>query len=376
MIHKIKSTRKNSYEKLLQKLTENNFKAKEISCFSFLNKSYIIDKKKAKSFETITESYYSFFIEKSFLSALLGIGMGIILSSQMPKFIPEPIIESKTIATPPPSKNLQNTNTNIPEYTSIYQEELERIEIYNQYLDEYCDYFNLNNKKVKNLAMQLTNNYINNIQSLINEEDLHQETIEGNCMLFTYLLYRKINMNPAEKRLNINWEELDILPESLKTNTPIRHIPQKNIETITLENGYRVTEYFGKVASLFNMDKNHLLTICYVETGGMLKKSAINGNNFVGMKPDGPNGKFLEFPSPEAGIISAHGNVLLFYGEVKTIEEFANKYSTGNIKKKNEETEGWLKNYKSIRKRIENNESYYFGSQVQEEVYQHILQPK
>ncbi len=104
MIHKIKSTRKNSYEKLLQKLTENNFKAKEISCFSFLNKSYIIDKKKAKSFETITESYYSFFIEKSFLSALLGIGMGIILSSQMPKFIPEPIIESKTIATPPPKQ--------------------------------------------------------------------------------------------------------------------------------------------------------------------------------------------------------------------------------------------------------------------------------
>ena len=245
-------------------------------------------------------------------------------------------------------------------FISTTREEIENIQLHNKYIKEYCEYFNFDSEKVISLALSVTNNY-QDFETVINNDAYVLDNIETNCLIFIYTLKRD--------KLNLNWKELGCTLEDFKINKDIRRIPKEHIETITLDNGYGFTEYIGKIADLFKIDRCIPLTICFCETGGTPKNSAWENNNFFGMKPKGPTGDFLFNVSPEAGIISAIENLARNYNTIKTTKELANQYSSGDKNISTEETEGWLNNFTFFYNKIKENEAYYFGNDKNEKHY-------
>ena len=189
----------------------------------------------------------------------------------------------------------------------------------------------MNSEKVLELVKELTDDFTNEkyINSYIIGDSIDDEfkNEEAGIVYFIRDLSRypqKYNVNETDIKLNIDVER------------------DKTFEngTFKLQNGLTYEQFLGYICDLYDVDKNVVLAISYLESGYLKSYLATNKNNFGGQRS---GGVWLEYPTPEAGII---GHVMTIraltkgynidLGEPGSIRELSAIYVYGNPSKPSE----------------------------------------
>lgn len=198
------------------------------------------------------------------------------------------------------------------------QKDFEYLNFIDNYLDErmidntviyYAKKFNLNVDKTLELARYYTDNYKSeqfNETYVIGPSSVQAEegpfnSIETGIAYFVRRLYS------SPSKYGTSAEEIDKVYDSVKNPT--------NIDgTIYLDNGMTFEQYLGKICDLFEINKETVLAITYLESGYLTSNLFVNANNIGGHRN---SQGWLRFPTLEAGII-AH---------VITLKSLAAQYS-------------------------------------------------
>lgn len=159
----------------------------------------------------------------------------------------------------------------------------------------YAQKFDLNVDKVLELAHTFTNNYTSEmylIDHIIGPQSIKDKmgsfkTEEAGIIYFVRDIYR------SPKKYGV---ELSEIKGELVVDQ------QKNIVEgkVYLSNGLTYEQYLGKICDEFNIDKELVLAISYLETGYLKSGLFTYSNNVGGQR--GYNG-WLKYPTLEAGII-------------------------------------------------------------------------
>lgn len=240
-------------------------------------------------------------------------------------------------------------------FKSIREEEAERRALYDSYIEEYCGYYNLDSKKVIELARNLTNGYEISFQNFIKREFNDFSNPAAACMRFVYYLNRKELIN--DENVEYNLEELE-LPENIITT------PHNDFETLVLNNGEGFTQNLGKICDYFEYDEKTLaLSFCYVEAGKYGSYASNNKNNPFGIMS---NGSPKSYPTLEACIIDHIGNLKNFYPldkyNIYDLETLSLKYNKADEATRNR----WKENMKFFYNEINDKYEELFFTESQE----------
>ena len=187
----------------------------------------------------------------------------------------------------------------------VLQKDFEYLNFINEYIDErqmdntiiyYALKFQLN----PDVALQLAKKYTDNYQSdsfkqtyVIGPEEVLEDTnqfsnFEAGVVHFIRNLYR------YPKRYGTSEEEIGKVYDVVRGST-------NNNGTILMDNGMTFEQYMGKICDLYNLDKNVILAITYLETGYMSSSLFVNSNNIGGQRD---SSGWLRFPTLEAGVMA------------------------------------------------------------------------
>ncbi len=233
----------------------------------------------------------------------------------------------------------------------------------NAYLEEYSSYFNLDSEKVIALAKEATNNYEESFTKVIKNEKYDLTNPEAACMIFVY------EIQIEREKSKIDFSVFTSPVENLKLSNEIITIPHDNLETLVLNNGYKFTNYVGKISDLFGYEKKIIaLTLPFIEAGEKGSYSSRNRNNAWGMKL---NGEFLVYPTFEGGIIDCIGRLANYYSsyDINNLENMSLKYESEDQKTR----EQWKSNFRDAYYKIEKNYEKYFGENVEENKHQKLI---
>lgn len=233
-------------------------------------------------------------------------------------------------------------------FKSIMVEEKENRTIYDCYLEEYCEYFNLDANKVIEFAKNITNGYQISFQNFIKTEyDFSNPA--ASCMIFMYHL-NKNSLTKVEYSLN------DFkLPEKITT------VPHDSFEDLTLLNGEKCIPFLGYVCDCFGYEEKEIaLSLIYAEAGKTGSPASNNRNNGSGIM-DGDELKV--YPRLEAWMIEHVGNLRNFYPtskyNINDLETFSLKYNKGDL---NERTQ-WKENINAFYNEISENYEELFQAE-------------
>lgn len=223
-----------------------------------------------------------------------------------------------------------------------------REKLLDEYLEEYSLYFNLDSKKVVELARSMTEDYTKPFIDTIGNYLYDLDDDEEFAILFTYLL--------SKDELTYKLEDYGMTKEELKVSDEI--ITTDPDKELILRTGEHFGEYLGRISDILGMDKNYTLAVAYTIASMEGNPNFNETNNFDGLKDE--NG-FITYSSPEAGIISYLIN-LKQYDEknVNSLEELSSMYLTGTRENPNE---AWVKSVKFFHTIISENQKDYFGTE-------------
>ena len=154
----------------------------------------------------------------------------------------------------------------------------------------YAHQFNLDAKKVTDLARKLSNNYESDSvknQNAIVASDGEFKSLEAGIVYFVRYLYR----SP---------ESYGTTGTEIGVNNTIRVASKKENGHIILNNGMTYEQFLAKICDLYGINKTLALAIVYEESGKMTSSLFTRSNNMGGLR--GGSG-WLAFPSLEAGTI-------------------------------------------------------------------------
>ena len=154
----------------------------------------------------------------------------------------------------------------------------------------YAHQFNLDAKKVTDLARELSSNYESDSvknQNAIVASDGEFKSLEAGIVYFVRYLYR----NP---------ESYGTTGREIGLNSSVRVASRKENGHIMLNNGMTYEQFLAKICDLYGINKTLALAIVYEESGKMTSTLFTRSNNMGGLR--GGSG-WLAFPSLEAGTI-------------------------------------------------------------------------
>ena len=244
-------------------------------------------------------------------------------------------------------------------------EETVRQNQYDEYLKEYCSYFNFDSQKVITLAREATNDYSLSFERVINNKKYNLTDPEVACMIFVY----ELHIEREKSKIDFSKFKTDV--GDLTLSNQIITTPHDNFETLILNNGYSYLEFISKICDLFSYEDKILpLALCYSEAGVEGSYSSRNRNNAFGMKKDNEH---LIFPTLEGGIISCLGRIKNYYENygytIYNLDKLAKKYNSMP-----NEMEQWKINFKNHYYKIKKNYDYYFNKNTEEEIESENIQ--
>ena len=325
-------------------------------------KAYIFNKKYEKLFHKLGKLYQKsdaaqkILIEKKVKKIFATIGLIAFISTfgssdtiiesnteKQTDFTLKPTIEQCTACTQELQikieEQVEEDRTN---FQSIYAEEIEKGRIYDTYIEEYCNYYNLNSEKVIELARNLTNDYDISFQNFIAKEFQDFSNPAAACMRFIYYLNRNDLIN--EENIEYSLDDFK-LPEKIITT------PHDNFETLILNNGESFTQYLGRICDYFEYEEKCLaLSFVYAEAGQNGSSASRNKNNVSGIMT--AEFEVKTFSTLENGMIEHIGNLVENYPlskyNIYDLETLSLKYNKGDL----EERTGWKKNMKDAYDKI------------------------
>lgn len=218
------------------------------------------------------------------------------------------------------------------------------------YLQEYCSYFNLNSEKVVSLARSLTNNFANDVIISVGNKELISDSNETLAMFLVWDLY-------------MNSSDYSLTREELTVSNEISHLKYDEEGNIILRNGLTFSQFMGKVSDSIEGDKCFALAVSNFESKKQSSAQSIEKNNFAGWRHDE---EYLTFRSPEAGII--YHCIML---EKKCNSwDYANLYEFSGIYTQKDKTKPnytWVENVLEFQNIILANEDEYFDYEEQNE---------
>lgn len=222
-----------------------------------------------------------------------------------------------------------------------------REKLLDEYFEEYSLYFNLDSKRVIELARTMTNDYTKPFIDIIGNYLYDLDDDEEFAILFTYLL--------SKDELTYKLEDYGMTKEELKVSDEI--ITTDPDKELILRTGEHFGEYLGRISDILGMDKNYTLAVAYTIASMEGNPNFNETNNFDGLKDE--NG-FITYSSPEAGIISYLINLKQYEEKnVNSLEELSSMYLTGTRENPNE---AWVKSVKFFYAVISENQKDYFGT--------------
>ncbi len=229
----------------------------------------------------------------------------------------------------------------------ITKEEMERQRAFDECIENYCPYFNLNSQKTIEIARGLTSNYTASLSEFVNYTSYEITNEEMAIILFTYRL--------QADNLSVSWDVLGVNAEDLFIDQPV-HVSRADGEALVLENGDSGSQFMGKVCDILGLDKTYVLPIALLETGRFNSPLCRIKNNFGGLRT--PAG-WLSFPTPEAGIIAYCLNLKGYekFG-FGSLEEMSGMYAP--VDNKRSPNILWVKNVRSIHYEVMNNMGKFF----------------
>lgn len=222
-----------------------------------------------------------------------------------------------------------------------------REKLLDEYLEEYSLYFNLDSKKVIEIAKAMTNNYSKPYIDVIGNYLYTLDDDEEFAMLFTYLLsrdelvYKLDGFETTKEALIVSDEVITTDPEKL----------------LTLRTGESFGEYVGRISELLGMDKSYALAIAYTISSVENKPGFNENNNFDGLVDE--NGEFVKYASPEAGIVAFLINLKQYEEKnVNSLEELSGLYLNHQ---RDLPDADWVKCVQFFHKVISESPEEYFG---------------
>lgn len=238
---------------------------------------------------------------------------------------------------------------------AIRAAEERRQDAFDNYLEEYCMYFNLDSAKVIEIARTLTDNYTNPFDDIIGSDIFKPKNDEAACLIFV----RRLMKN----QLTVKLSEFGLTSNDLVISNEVYGTGREKGELLVLRNGMTGTQFLGRICDLLGMDKYYCLSISYLEAGkGFSSNLCRNKNNFGGMRA---NGEFFTYPSPEAGIIVFCINLKNYEKyELTNIYDLSGIYVNGN---RSNPSPTWVNNVLGYHKMfIEHSDEFFLPKETVE----------
>jgi len=172
----------------------------------------------------------------------------------------------------------------------------------------YAEKYHLDSKKALDIAQNITNNFQSELfvkNHIIGPESIMEsegsfKNEEAGIVYFVRDLFRRP-------------QTYGVTEAEITNNIEVEREKKYENGTIILQSGLTYEQFLGHICDMYDMDKNVVLAISYLESGYLKSFLATNKNNFGGQRS---GGVWLEYPTPEAGII----------GHVMTIRAILNSY--------------------------------------------------
>lgn len=269
-----------------------------------------------------------------------------IITNPMVKRNSEEFIEELERASEQRLEELYNAEAKEPDNRSP------REKLLDEYLEEYCLYFNMDSTKAIEIARTLTHDYEDSFLDAIGNYLYDLSDDEAAAMIFTYLLSRD--------ELTTKLGNFGMTKESLFISDEVVNYDPD--EMLVLRNGESFWEFLGRTSDLLRMDKNYSLAIAYTIAGLDGNPGFDNNNNFSGLKD--ADGQFIVYPSAEAGIISYLIGLKQYEEKnVCSLEELSGLYVNGDREKPSEQ---WIASVNYFYDHILNNPTEFFEGSMEQ----------
>lgn len=225
-----------------------------------------------------------------------------------------------------------------------------RINECENYLQEYCSYFNFDSEKVITIARNLTNNFENEIIIAVGNKEVVSNSNETMAMFLVWDLYK-------------NSTDYSLTREELTISDEINHLNYNEEGNIILRNGLTFSQFMGKVSDSVEGDRSFTLAVSNLESKKQTSDQAIENNNFGGWRY---TEEYLTFPSPEAGVIY---HCMMFEKKCQTWN-YANIYEFSGLYTQKDKTKPnytWVENVLGFQHIILANEDEYFDYEEEKE---------